>query len=286
MATATDKAGEFGYSLAFFNSNPELRSLLDQATSANWTSDRFVAALRNTQWFQHNGESQRKYQALIAGDPATLNSMLDSQTSHILQMGAGMGAMLSDSDARGLADVAVRFNWNDDQLKRALGDRLSQINGLYQGQAGANQQAFKQLISQYGVDVSDNTLGLWVRSSMYGDVTPETVKNQLIQWASSKYPPYAQRLAAGETMQQIADPYVQSQAKLLEMNPESINFASDPLIQQALVTKDDKGQPVGKTVWQFENDVRNDARWAKTQNAQDSMSQTASKVLQQFGLTS
>jgi hypothetical protein len=39
------------------------------------------------------------------------------------------------------------------------------------------------------------------------------------------------------------------------------------------------------SIWQFENDLRKDPLWKKTQNAQDGAMQVAHQVLQNFGMT-
>lgn len=286
MASASDTAQSFGYSLEFFNQDPELKGLLDQATSGGWDANRFVAALRNTSWFQKTGEANRKYTALQSGDPATLGQMLDTQAWHISSLATSMGSLMGIDDARNLASMALRFGWSDDQTKSALASRLTRgQDGLYAGQAGSLQEQINTMASDYGLDFSDDTIGQWVQQGVRGQVDANVIKGQMTALAASKYPPLADRLKSGETVKQIADPYIQSQAKILELNPQSISL-KDPLIQQALVSTDDKGQPITKTVYQFEQGLRNDPRWAATQNAQDSMSQTASKILQTFGLTS
>ena len=67
----------------------------------------------------------------------------------------------------------------------------------------------------------------------------------------------ADRINAGYTVKQIADPYIQSQARLLELNPDSIGL-SDPSIQQALMSKDQSGKPAAMSVWEYEQQLRND----------------------------
>jgi hypothetical protein len=41
---------------------------------------------------------------------------------------------------------------------------------------------------------------------------------------------------------------------------------------------------MAKPLWQFENELRSDPRWKKTQNAQDSLMQVGHQVLADFGL--
>lgn len=277
MSTASD----YGYSLAFFNSDPELQRLLSDATQGNWDTNRFVAALRNTNWFVSHGEAVRKYTALKSGDPATLSQMRDQMNAHMANLATQVGGDFTSDQL----EQALMFGWSDDQIKRVLLSQLHQEGGRFAGQAGTFQAQIAQMVNDYGVDVSDDQIGNWVKGSMTGVSTPEAIKQTLAALASSKYVAFADRLKSGETMRQIADPYVQSMSKILELNPESVSLR-DNTIQQALQSKDKDGKPAAQSVWEFEQGLRRDPRWAKTQNAQDAMSQTANKILSTFGLAS
>ena len=82
----------------------------------------------------------------------------------------------------------------------------------------------------------------------------------------------------------LASPYLQSYATILEVPPGSINLF-DPLVKSALQSKDPKtGANTVKPIWQFETDLRSDPRWKATKNAQDSMMQVAHQVLTDFGV--
>ena len=95
-----------------------------------------------------------------------------------------------------------------------------------------------------------------------------SAKNYIQSLAASKYVALKDRIMAGESVRQIADPYMQSYAKLLEVDRENVKL-DDPLIQRALQARDAKGKPTTQTVYDFEQTLRNDARWRKTDNARD-----------------
>jgi hypothetical protein len=76
---------------------------------------------------------------------------------------------------------------------------------------------------------------------------------------------------------------MQTYAQTLEVNPNTIKL-SDRMIQQALASKDAKGQPATKTVWQFEQDLRKDPRYMKTQQAQDDAMKMTKQVLEDWGV--
>lgn len=287
MATsAADLAAEFGYSVAFFKSQPELYKLLKTAVADDYTPARFVAALQNTKWFRQSSESARKYQMLKSSDPATFRQQLTSITAHILNTGGAMGAIMTAAEARRVADTSLRLGWNEDQLKRYLAANLdyNKKGGYYYGRAGAAQAQIEGLAKDYGVPVSPSLVKNYVKQVVLGQADIEDARTALQRTAASKYVALKDRIMAGETVRDIADPYIQAYGKLLEVNAENIDL-DDRLIQKALQSKDAKGQPTTMSVHEFEQSLRSDARWAKTQNAQNQMSSVANDILKQFGLT-
>lgn len=283
--SAAETAASFGWSIEFFKSIPELKTLLDQATSGQWTPARFTAALQGTSWFRKTTESSRKYQTLRATDPASFQQQINEGTFRVQNLAAQMGAAINGSQARGIADLALKNGWGEDHLKRFLSYQTKpQKDGNYVGgQAAAAQSQYRALAEEYGINVSDSLVQHWVQSTLIGGDTPESVKARIQASAASKYVALAERIKGGETVRQIADPYMQSYGKLLEINGQNISI-DDPLIQRALQSKDAKGKPTTQTVYDFENTLRNDPRWAKTDNARNQMSATANSILSTFGL--
>lgn len=280
-----ETAASFGWSINFFNSIPELKNLINQATSGGWSPARFTAALQGTSWFRNTSESARKYATLKATDPASFNNQIGEGYVKVLNVAGSMGAGISNNQAMQIANDALRLGWSEDHLKRYLvGFVKPNSGGNYAGgEAAAYQSQFRSLAENYGINVSDGQIQSWVHSAILGGQTPESIKSVIQNSAASHYPALAARIKAGETVSQIADPYKQSYAKLLETNPDTINV-QDPLIQRALQSKDAKGKPTTQTVYDFENTLRNDPRWAKTDNARDQMSAAANSILSSFGL--
>lgn len=285
-ATAqAEVAQSFGWSIAFFNSIPELKALIKQATDGGWSAARFSAALQGTSWFRTTSESARKYATLKATDPAEFNHQIQEGTVKVTTLAGQMGVPLTQTGAAQIANTALRLGWSEDHLKRYLTTLLKPgAGGNYSGgEAAALQSQFRSLAESYGVSVSEGQINSWVHQAVLGGQTPESVKALIQNTAASKYPALAKRIKAGETVDQIADPYKQSYGKLLEVNGENITL-NDPLIQRALQSKDASGKPTTQTVYDFENTLRKDPRWAKTDNARDQMSSVANSVLKTFGL--
>jgi hypothetical protein len=85
------------------------------------------------------------------------------------------------------------------------------------------------------------------------------------------------------TVKQIASPYVNSMANILEVPQDSLSL-NDPTINKALTNIDQTGKQTAVPLWQFETNLRQDPRWATTKNAKDTLDSTAHSILQNFGL--
>jgi hypothetical protein len=283
--TATNQAAEFGWSLSVINSNPELKKLFASAKKENWTTAYFVAKVRDTKWFKTHSDSFRQAFILQQSDPATYKQNVAAVAAQITSMASQLGVTnLSATQLNSLATQAYQFGWNADQVRQHVSGLLRpNAAGGFSGDAGTAQFHYNQLIAQYGVKVPESTIATWVKKSLTGELNDEVVQKYLVGLASSKYPPLADRLKAGETLMDIASPYMNSYAQILEINPNTISL-NDNLIQQALSAKDQEGKPTTKTVWEFEQELRNDPRYMKTQQAQDKTMAVGHQVLRDMGL--
>jgi peptidoglycan hydrolase-like protein with peptidoglycan-binding domain len=283
-STPEGRAATFGWSQSVINSDPELKNLFAQASAQNWTPDHFVAKVRDTNWFKAHSDTARQALILQQADPATYNARVGQSAAQIAMLARQNGASMTQQQINQMAQQSVMFGWTTDQLTPQVVNFVKAGTGFeYAGNGATYQTQYTQLAGDYGVQVSNATMGNWVKQSLLGGMNQDQVKNYMIQQASSRYPSLAPRLKQGETLQQIADPYIQSYAKILEVNPSTVNL-NDNMIQQALQSKDAQGQPTTQSVWQFEQNLRQDPRYMKTQGAQDQAMALGKKVLTDMGL--
>jgi hypothetical protein len=78
----------------------------------------------------------------------------------------------------------------------------------------------------------------------------------------------------------LAAPYIQSVSKVLEVPDTDVDLFNSHISKAMTANKG--GQAM--SIWQFEQSLRQDPAWKKTQNAQDSAMSTAHQVLQSFGV--
>lgn len=277
-----DKLAEYGFALAFLQAEPELYSLFKKAVAGNWTAGKFQAELKSTGWYKKNGDSARQWELLSKSDPATAAQRKAQVLAQIQDAGAQMGSQVTGSILNTIATNALKFNWNDNQIRNVLSGYVRAKNGVYGGSAAVDADALRQSAWRNGVNLSSTVVDWWVRHIASGAGTKEEFAQKMRKYGASVAPAYAQELAAGQDLYDIAQPYMQSAAKILEKNPASIDLF-DSRIRNALSTKGADGKPTSMSLWEFEQSLRKDPEWQKTQNAQDSMMATGRKVLQDFG---
>jgi hypothetical protein len=200
-------------------------------------------------------------------------------------MMAEFGARMQPERLDNLARSAYSEAWDDNQLRRVMSQYVRFTDGRLLGQAGAMESEWREYAGQMGVRVNRKQLQNWARAAIGGSISPQDVLSRIKETAQSKYPALSRRIDQGETVESIAQPYVQAYADLLEQNPTAVDFTQSGLIQRALQDKNQKGDPRVMSVWEFEQKVRGSEAWKSTNNAQDSMMEVAHKVLQDFGLS-
>ena len=274
-------AQNYGFSMALLNSSPELRSLFDQAVAGTWDQARFTAALRATQWFQTQSDQYRNVQALRLTDPTTWQKNFNQMRARVIMLASEMGAALPSADS--VAEQAYAFGWDDNQLRQHFAQYIQYTDGRLIGQAGQWETELREWASDNGLTLSDAWYREHIQNATAGYQTINDVKKAMSQMAVSAYPHLADRIAAGETVASVAEPYRQAMAQLLEVNPNSVTL-QDPTIRKALASPDKDGKPQLRTLYDFENDLRSDSRWLKTKNAQDQGQSVVNRVLQDFGI--
>lgn len=278
-------ASEYGFAYSFLQSVPELKTKFGQSVNETWSKDKFMAEIRDTKWWKENSATMRQAQMEKSTDPATYEANLAATKLQVQQLAAEMGAVIPPAKLGKIAAQAYATGLQEDGLRNILGNYVTFIKGTLRGEAGAYENSMKQYAYQQGVTLDDQTIKNQAALVGRKMATEADFKNQIVQQAISAFPGYKQQLEAGQTMADIANPYVQIMAQELDLNPSSIKL-TDPLIKQALNGVDAQGKPTGLDQSSFLDRIRSDPRWGRTQNAQDKVMNVGLSVLKSMGLRS
>lgn len=321
-------AASMGLNASLFNSVPELKKLinspdiakLDPSTAVGQA--RFTAALQATQWYKQHTDQQRKWDLLATSDPGEAKQQFISSLGNVIHTAASMGVQLSTQQEWILASQNASLGLTADELKFSIAANFkTNKSGFYGGDAGKLADDIRTNAQNYGMPMSAIDVGKAVFQVINGKSSEEDVTNQMKQYATSMFPGAAPAIAAGKTVADVAQPYLQSYQQILEQNPTQVDLTKDPLIRQALAYKDPNvgsskpigspspatlgssipGTPVAPTtgpasaaqaeapgvmpLWQFEQKLKQDPRWLGTDNAQQSVVGAGLGVLKDMGLS-
>lgn len=283
--TPQDVEARYGFVGQMAKSVPELRGILDRATREQWTTERFIMEVSNTGWYRTHGADVREWQTLEATDPATAHMRKTHEKGNIAAIANEMGIHMTDAQLE-QAFFMKQFggNLSDQNFRNYLGrtffDAYKMDWNSGTGLAAEYASKIGDMRHAYGMPDSDEFS--WTRDAlnqiMRGDNTVDGLILQAKAYAKTKYSAFTERIEAGETMNDIALPYMESYRRLLEAAPNT--GLQDNQLQKAL-TFNEGGTAMSN--WQFEQELRKDARWGKTTNAKESMADFITQLGQDWG---
>ena len=281
-------AQQYGFAYAMLQAIPDLKKIFQQAVSdpgGQWTSTRFTAALMATNWYRDHSAAQRAYIAEGFADPANQKAQLNAQAASVRAAAAAMGAVLPTGMDMHIAATFLSDGWNTDQLNQLLSNYIKfDSNGALGGQSGVDEMTLRSLGQNNGVNLSNNWLLSTAQHIASDSTSLQDAEGYIRKQAEGLFPQYAKMIQGGQNMSDLAAPYMQDYQRILEVGPGQTNLF-DPTMLKALQYKDPTGQNTTMPMWQFDQSLRNDPRWMKTQNAQDTTMSVAHGILQNFGFS-
>lgn len=283
MATPEDLVRQQYPTYAWALEIPEIKAALDMAVAEGWPPDRLQSALQGTQWYKARSGSMRAWESLWQTDPSSAQQQWNSKAMEVGAMTTQLGVDVRWDQIEQIAWDAIRFNWNQAEVRHALGQQFGTVTGP---QWGATASGLRRLAGEYLVPMSDEVLNRWGTQIVSGQATEETFRSYLVEQAKSLFPSLAVFLDQGGTVKTYVEPYRQIAAKELEISPEDVNFL-DPKWGKALFQVDPKsGQRVSMSLSEWQNEIRkNDVYgWDATRGAREASAELQQSLLKQFGV--
>lgn len=279
-------AEQYGLSSALINSSKELKKLFGQAVSGSWSATKFQAKLKNSKWWRSQSSTLRKYITQKYTDPASWKQKNGNAYAKFNAMAVevGLSPQLKDGKASSLlkkvAYNALALGWSDARVKDYLGNYVTLHDGMMWGEAGDTFDKMHEIAYLNGMTYGQDRYKKWTREVMAGRSTLENTEAYIRKQAAARFSAFSEQIKAGQNVIDLAAPYIKSAATLLEL-PETDVDLTEKLVYNAMA-----GSHAGENfpLWQFENAVRNDPRWRKTNNARESMMTVARQVAKDFGM--
>lgn len=279
----------YGLAASFMESDPELANIYSEAVAGTWSTDKFQAALQNTDWWKANSDSARKMLQEKYSDPAQYQQDISNKTTQLTDLASKLGVHISATGLSSLADLALVTNMNDDQINGYMSKYLElSKQGHFSGYAGQVELGVREYAREMGVPLTDDYVERAVSGIVAGTDSLQARRANIQTISAQTFPAYAQQINEGQTVGQIAAPYLATQAKLWETDPNKIDLF-DPTLRGALQSTTTQGQntvPSQMPLYDFEKQLRSNAKWLSTNNAREAVTGAASQVLSDMGLAS
>lgn len=286
-------AESYGLSSALIGSSKDLARLFSQAVAGGWSPAKFQAELKNSKWWKNQSSSVRKYITTRHTDPASWKQENSAAGVAVKAMAVQVGvdpALLVKNGhwTKFFSDLVYKkqaLGWTDARLKEYLGLQAHSHGGVMWGEAGQAFDKLHEVAYLNGMTYATSWYAKQAASIVGGKSTQETAEATIRNQAAAKYSAFADQIKAGQNVMDLAAPYIKSLSTLLEL-PETDVDLFNKHVAKAMTSKPATGAQAGTQMplWQFENEVRNDPLWRKTNNAREGMMTVAHQVARDFGL--
>lgn len=247
---------QFGAYYEVVKNLPEVMKIIERDMTVGLSDAQFQAELEKTTWWRTTTASARAWEEDKARDPATVQTRIDNQLAALRNQSLGLGLRLRDDVLAKLAEDSLRFGWSATVINNTLGaEALRSAGGVSDLRRGYIGQTIRATAGSYGVPLSDVTFNEWVGKIATGQENEASFQAFALDIAKNLYPSLAPALDKGVSFRAITDPYRQSAARILEINPESVDFA-DPKWAQAFTFRDEKGNQTMMTYGEWNDYLR------------------------------
>jgi plasmid stabilization system protein ParE len=264
--------------------------LRDLAFIQGWSSTQVENYLRSSDEYRKRSEARREYDRLKAENPAEFDRQLSEIRTKVEQLSRQTGLGRSGDLVADTAERAFRNNWSDQQIINwlarkddSVAGRVGAERGQTTGLVAQGEHLARKLSQDYGIRVDRETLGKMAVNYAIGKWDENYLRDWFTNRAKQTYAGLVKDIDAGLTVRDVATPYFDAMGRILEVNPQNLDLF-DPTIRRALTGRDADGKPAAQELWRFEETLRKDPRWNRTNNARESLMGSGYGVLQDMGL--
>jgi hypothetical protein len=317
--TQQEFLAKYQVQLALINSNPELKALLKQAMDGNWDAGRWTLEFANSAWATNHAKEWQLSETERLTAPATYAARWNRNRERIARLAVQAGVEISpeqlgvelatDGSSVSRGDGTITQWWMDQKDNNPSDEAITahlafigKINlQLPGGKAAGYNMALREYAGQMGINnlalpPSDNVNGTgkdWFSdaalSILLGKSTKETWQADILKRAKDTYGAFAPALDAGQTVRNIAAPYINTLANLLEIPIDQIDLGAltgyGKMVRDALIGMDPANQKP-MALYDFEKQVKGRSEWGKTNNARDTIMGGVNDLLKSFGKVS
>jgi len=142
----------------------------------------------------------------------------------------------------------------------------------------------EKILSEHLLGLPPSEKGNWIRQIVTGEKTQAQLEQYAQRTALTQMPWLKDFIDQGLSPAQGLAPYKQTFARVLEMNPNEVNF-QDPKFQSTLRMNDGNGPARLATTTELAANIRTNFadQWEKTSGAKQTATQLTGRIAQMFG---
>ena len=292
---ARDYLANLGFALELINSDTSLqefikrvRRYMDQNNGRTPTPNELDQIKQGIDWFERLNAVQEEARMLQA-DPrrrADWNRAQELERENVRNIANNIGVDISDEDVKAIALDARLNGLTEQEIRQRMNPFLqAAVTGGTDlaGRAAEFEREILQWSRRNGLQLTGQTLAKYVQAGVEGRSTMDDVKNDLRRtYLLGQYPAWSDRIEQGFDPADIAQPYIERMARLLEVDEQEIDL-NDQLLQRGMQSIGQDGKPRVMPLYEFEQEIRKDPRWEFTENAYDVYSRVGTNLLRTFG---
>ena len=255
-----------------------MKEAFDQIRAQGITDgNRAAQLIAKTTWWKAHGITALQRLALKTSQPGVWQQNIDDAVASLREAYLDSGLEIPDAALRKIAEDKYVYDISDASLRKVIYNR----SDITENAGSTTVEQLRALANDYGVTRTDQQLIDAARGIELKQQSANDYKEQLKSDAASRMPYWADQIAAGKTVKDLAAGYVNDVQTLLE-DPNA--DTTHDLVKKALTNIGADGKPAPVPLWKFEQMVRQDSRWKNTKNGQQAYTNVGMNVLKSFGL--
>lgn len=304
--TRRELANLTGISMDFVRSHKEINDLflaaLDgtgkYALDSDLGKQRFINDFQQTAWFTENSQYARNYLYAQSQGGENFAEQVRAAKAVVQQNAVQQGAVLDERSLDFFAEQYLMNGWSDrpQMLAQALTGQLSYTDSTgklhefntdfldyTKGGAAAIVDTLRKQAIANGIQYNDQWYQSAARAITGGLATLTEYTTKIQDMAISSNPSLADQIRAGQTLSDLALPYIEKLAAAWDLDRKTIDLTT-PEIKQAMAYLDPATQKVRqKSLWEFEQDLRKDPRWDDTKQGQKELADAGMQMMRELG---
>jgi hypothetical protein len=286
---------EFGSLWDVYNSDPEVKKVIDDAVKGGYQDDevKVEAKLQNTSWYRTTQKSARQWAIQQSTDPATAEARVVSSIEEMRVNASNQGFSLNDESLRKLATDSIKFGWSDQQKLNALGSeqiasaQLGGAQGMADLRLSSVSRNLRSKAAAFFQKPSEEMINTWTQQILRGEKSEIEFEETMRSSARTQFRSLQPALDRGEDVDTAMYAYKQQAKSILgnAVDTSQIDWTQDKW-NKSLNFQDAKtGEYRQMDLWEWNKYLRTLPEWQNTEEAKTAYGDLAMSLARGFGKT-